>query len=64
MVPSLHPLVPALDSSHRTRKQIEACSQWLFFCLSIGWKKSELDALQRLWWEFHDDARPTIDRSE
>lgn len=39
----------------RTRKAIDACAAWLSFCLKIGWKKSDLDFLQALWWKHHDN---------
>lgn len=35
-------------------KAIRACGEWLAFCLRIGWHKSDLDALEKLWWEHHD----------
>lgn len=34
---------------------IMACAQWLSFCLSIGWVHSDLDELERIWWEHHDE---------
>jgi hypothetical protein len=39
----------------RTSKAIKACAEWLSYCLSIGWPKSELDALESLWWKYHDE---------
>lgn len=41
-------MIPALRASM-------ACAEWLSFCLSIGWKREQLDALQELWWQYHDD---------
>ena len=38
-----------------TSRAIKKCAVWLIFCLSIGWKKEQLDALEKLWWEFHDE---------
>lgn len=32
-----------------------ACSEWLTSCLSFGWRKSDLDALEAIWWMHHDD---------
>ena len=32
-----------------------ACARWLQQCLAIGWKKSDLDLLQDIWWQWHDD---------
>jgi hypothetical protein len=40
---------------HPTQKAIRACADWLDYCLSIGWSKGNLDALQELWWKHHDD---------
>jgi hypothetical protein len=37
-----------------TPKAIQKCAEWLAYCLSIGWKKRDLDRLERLWWEHHD----------
>lgn len=39
----------------RTGKAIRECAEWLSYCLSIGWRKSDLDALESLWWQYHDD---------
>lgn len=39
----------------RTQKANKACAKWLSYCLSIGWSEDELDALERLWWKYHDD---------
>lgn len=33
------------------------CAQWLAYCLSIGWDKSDLDELQRIWWQYHPLAK-------
>ena len=39
----------------RSRQAIRKCADWLSYCLSIGWRKSDLDALQALWWKYHDE---------
>jgi hypothetical protein len=39
----------------RTQKAIRECAEWLSYCLRLGWKKSQLDRLEEIWWEFHDD---------
>ncbi len=39
----------------RSNKAIRACAAWLAYCLRIGWEKSSLDELERLWWKHHDD---------
>lgn len=38
-----------------TSQAIRECADWLIYCLRIGWKKSDLDALQSLWWQYHDE---------
>lgn len=37
-----------------TRSALMKCAEWLVFCLSIGWPKSDLDDLEKLWWKGHD----------
>lgn len=39
----------------RTMRAIQSCARWLAFCISIGWTKYQLDALEETWWKFHDD---------
>lgn len=39
----------------RQSKAIMACAKWLSYCLSIGWAHSDLDALDGIWWNWHDD---------
>lgn len=34
---------------------VRKCAEWLAYCLSIGWKRSDLDALKALWWKYHDE---------
>lgn len=31
-----------------------ACAEWLKACLGFGWRKSDLDFLETLWWKHHD----------
>lgn len=31
------------------------CSNWLHFCISIGWSRDKLAALADLWWAHHDE---------
>ncbi len=38
-----------------TRQASVECARWLANCLKGGWTKAELDMLERLWWEHHDD---------
>lgn len=39
----------------KTNKAIRACAEWLSECLRLGWAKSDLDALEALWWQYHND---------
>ena len=34
---------------------IIACARWLQACLELGWDQSDLDFLERLWWQHHDE---------
>lgn len=38
----------------KSTKGLKACAEWLCYCLSIGWKMSQLDDLEKLWWKYHD----------
>ena len=33
---------------------LRKCAEWLAYCLSIGWRREQLDALEALWWQHHD----------
>jgi hypothetical protein len=48
----------------RSSKAIYACADWMSYCLKIGWRQSDLDDLQRLWWQWHDDDGKLIDRTD
>lgn len=48
----------------RTQRALIACMEWLHFCLQIGWPKSQLDALEELWWKYHDDHGRLIGESK
>lgn len=39
----------------RSTRAITACANWLTYCLALGWPKKDLDRLQQIWWEWHDD---------
>ena len=39
----------------KTKKAIYNCANWLAYCLSIGWSKNDIDGLENLWWQYHDD---------
>jgi hypothetical protein len=43
-----------------TNKGVKTCAEWLIFCLSIGYKKSQLDALEKLWLKYHNDMGELI----
>ncbi len=43
-----------VEEKKPTQKAIKKCGEWLAYCLSIGWKKSQLDELEKLWWKHHD----------
>jgi hypothetical protein len=40
----------------KTRRQIVACGYFLAECLKIGWRKDQLDVLERLWWKYAPEA--------
>lgn len=44
-----------MEKKTATVKGIKKCSQWLSYCLSIGFKKEDLDALEKLWWKHRDE---------
>lgn len=31
------------------------CADWLTTCLDLGWPRSALDDLEKLWWKYHDN---------
>lgn len=39
----------------KSTRALKECAEWLTTCLRLGWAKSDLDDLERLWWEYHDD---------
>lgn len=48
----------------RSTRAIKACAEWLSYCLKIGWKRDQLDALQAVWWKYHDDEGHLTDGKE
>lgn len=34
---------------------VQKCREWLESCLDCGWQDGQLDALEALWWAYHDD---------
>lgn len=43
-----------MGAEQRTPKAIQQCAEWLAACVRLGWDKSELDALEALWWKYRD----------
>ena len=43
-----------LLSKDRTTRGIKMCADWLSVCLNNGWKKHQLDGLEKIWWEHRD----------
>jgi hypothetical protein len=39
-------------SRHDT-EAFKACARWLSECIRLGWNKSDLDALEAIWWKYH-----------
>lgn len=39
-------------------KQQYACAKWLRYCLSIGWNRSDLEELERIFWQYHPSVKP------
>lgn len=48
----------------RTRRAIVGCGYWLAECLRLGWDRSDLDWLEALWWQYHDDNGQLISARE
>ena len=43
------------DGRNPSRRAVRACAAWLVSCVRLGWRRTDLDALERLWWQYHDD---------
>lgn len=39
----------------RTQKATRECAEWLAVCIGIGWRHADLDWLEELWWQHHDE---------
>lgn len=39
----------------RTQEALLDCANWLSQCLGFGWRKDQLDDLEKIWWMFHDN---------
>lgn len=44
-----------MSAERRTLQALRKCAEWLYFCLSVGWKREQLHRLEELWWKYHDD---------
>ena len=50
------------DSDARpTERAARACAEWLAFCVRIGWRRDRLDALEAIWWRWHDESEESYD---
>lgn len=38
------------------RGALRECARWLSYCVSIGWPRDQLDGLEAIWWQYHDDS--------
>lgn len=38
----------------RHRDAVKECAKWLAYCLSAGWRRSDLVDLESIWWRYHD----------
>lgn len=45
-----------------TQKALLRCAEWLSWCLRAGWKREQLNALEALWWQYHDRNGRLIER--
>lgn len=39
-----------------TERASMECLRWLHTCILLGWKKTDLDFLEALWWKYHDNT--------
>lgn len=46
--------IPTLDELRKGKKtkQIKECSDWLAYCVSIGYDKNSADELEKIYWKF------------
>jgi len=43
------------DTEQPTTRALKQCAEWLCKCLELGWPKSALTDLEKLWWKYHDE---------
>lgn len=39
----------------KSKRAVRVCGEWLAACLRMGWDRKDLDRLEDLWWQWHDD---------
>ena len=37
-----------------TKRGSKKCAEWLAYCLETGWKKEQLDELEKVYWKWRD----------
>lgn len=37
-----------------TKRGSKKCAEWLAYCLETGWKKDQLDELEKIYWKWRD----------
>ena len=37
-----------------TKRGSKKCAEWLAYCLETGWKKEQLDELEKIYWKWRD----------
>ena len=37
-----------------TKRGSKKCAEWLAYCLETGWKKEQLDELEKIYWTWRD----------
>lgn len=33
------------------KQKVKLCAEFLVYCLSYGWEKTDLDRLEKIWWD-------------
>lgn len=52
------------DTPRRTTEAQVGCGRFLASCLSFGWRHEDLDALETLWWKYHNHRGELIETRE
>ena len=50
------------DKPERTLEGARSCAYWLTACLRLGWSRADLDRLEALWWEYHDETGTAVEK--